>query len=182
MAEREDARPVPGGAMTARLAGLEVAALRRMQCPDFTAGLRRHLAAEARKLEQGRALAEQLYDVIGGLGTGRIRHALVSLRRDLHHGDAPAARVLAPEVLDPVPTQLAAEITEWAARRRDLRLEVEELEALLAEESARGVEALRGGSGHPAFLQALALAGPTLVEELAKWRADPRGSPAAARP
>jgi hypothetical protein len=176
----------PAGAWRAaapivRVAGLPVRTLELLRCDDFTSRVAELLDVETDLHRRGIALADRLHPIIGTLGPGRARHDLVELRRRLHQGRVPPPRLVRTHILSDSSPGLAADVEVWTCAAGALREDLAGLDSLLEKDGTRCVEDLRTGLADPGFRRALALAGPTLLDELDKWQANPAHRPRASK-
>lgn len=122
-------------------------------------------------------LADALYPVIGALGPGSTKSAIVGLRRALHTARCPRRTEWNGQVARELPAPLAERIRAWTLSREALeRRRVDLAETLTTERIVKRAQ-LRAVAEAAAFRRALSQASPTLFTELSKWLADERCVP-----
>ncbi len=126
------------------------------------------VAAEAARL------ADVLHELIGRevIAAGRrpeLKPALVALRRDLHAGRRPRARVWTPAVVDFLPRPVAARMSAWLDDLERLTRLRAEISGLLDRELAEKTTVLRDAARLFEFRQGLAQSSPDLSRRLDAW-------------
>ncbi|WP_406675545.1 lantibiotic dehydratase [Nonomuraea sp. N2-4H] len=166
-----------GPPVAVRTCGVATERLESLRWEESYTLATRLLAETAGVEADGRRLAVEIGDVIGGLGASGPRPLLVGLRRALHAGRLPAGREWGPEAEAALPYELKEEVAAWVRRARECAELRSRLPEVVAEESLEREERLRAVAGDPAFRRGLSLAGPELAAELERWLADPRRRP-----
>ncbi|MFJ4846596.1 MULTISPECIES: lantibiotic dehydratase [unclassified Streptomyces] len=161
---------VPAAALSPRfmmrLAGLPVEAAEALRSPAARGWADEVLAEEARLRELGARLSDPLAAVVDGNEDEVMRREVLRLRRAVFNNrlpqDVPAALGLAARLDGPAGRDLA----DWLHERRNLAELHAKGPGLLAEEFARGRDALRGLAGSDQLRLGLLLASPTLDGQL----------------
>jgi hypothetical protein len=170
--------PVDPEPVVVRMAGLPVAALTGLRFDETFARAEHILVTRERLAASGDELSDLLYEVIGALpAAADARPGLVGLRRALHQIRVPGRREWNDELAALLPVPVAQRIRAWVEDVWSYERARRELPDVLARERADREERLRVTVGDPAFRRALALAGPSLLDEVEKWRADPAHRP-----
>ncbi|MGX8909878.1 lantibiotic dehydratase [Streptomyces netropsis] len=163
-----------------RVAGLPIASVAALRCPDSSRWADRVLHEEDRLLARGAELSDRLHPLVKDTLDDGDRRGLLALRRRLFNGRPPQdgdAAVALVAGADPGGT-LACEVADWLRDGRRLA----ELHAaggpLLAEEAVRTRAALRHLIGEERLRRGLLLASPTLEGRLDAYTAhDPAAPP-----
>ncbi|MET8865641.1 lantibiotic dehydratase [Nonomuraea sp. NPDC004580] len=179
MSSGEASAPIVGvtGDAVVRVAGLTTEVLDWLRSPRLTEALDDVLARRDGLSVQGRALADALHPVIGGLPRDGVRPRVIGLRRALHAGRRPAAREWTPEIAARLPSEVSGGIADWLAGTAALAAVEESLPQVLAAERDCGLSALLKAATDPGFRIALGGTSPVLAAELEKWIADPGRTP-----
>ncbi|MEV8632416.1 lantibiotic dehydratase [Streptosporangium sp. NPDC051023] len=154
-----------------RVAAMPVAVLDGLRFEKSWAVLGELRAIEQDLAEEGRRLADDLYEVIGGAGA--LKPRLVALRRALYGGRSPNARCWNDEVRAVLPEQLSGSVTGWLERRARAAELAQEIPALLASETATTTERLREAVSTDVFRYGLLQGSAVLDAELTRWLAGP---------
>ncbi|MYR92213.1 MULTISPECIES: lantibiotic dehydratase [unclassified Streptomyces] len=165
---RSEIRP----AFMARVAGLPVESVQGLRCPESRRWADEVLDESAQLLLLAEKAGDQLHDLIGGSEDEPLRRALLKLRRDIFNNRLPGAdsadlALSRVRELDPA---AAATLADWLTGRRTLDARRAAGAALLAAETGRSREALRGLAGHERLRRALLLASPALDAQLDAYR------------
>ncbi|SPE61811.1 hypothetical protein SNS2_4180 [Streptomyces netropsis] len=163
-----------------RVAGLPIASVAALRCPDSSRWADRVLREEDRLLARGAELSDLLHPLVKDTLNDGDRRGLLDLRRRLFNGRPPRdgdAAVALVAGADPGGT-LAGEVADWLRDGRRLA----ELHAaggpVLAEETVRTRAALRRLIGEERLRRGLLLASPTLEGRLDAYAAhDPAAPP-----
>ncbi len=166
--------PRLAGHYAVRVAAMPVAVLDGLRFDKSWAALGELRATERDLAEEGRRLADDLYEVIGEAGT--LKPQLVALRRALFSGRAPKARNWNDEVRAVLPEGLRASVTRWLERRAGAAELAGEIPALLAAETASTTERLREAVSTDVFRYGLLQGSAVLDAELTRWLAGPPGA------
>lgn len=158
-----------------RIAGLPVSVLAALRFATTAAAVAT-LDHEHRWLRsEGGALSDLLHGIIGAESQPELRPVLIGLRRALHQVRTPDKAEL--RIIAVLPADVGARIADWCDRLGAWQRGCRGLPAVLAAEKERIAARVRQLSGDPAFRRALSQAGPTLLDELDKWRQDDRRKP-----
>ncbi|GAA4947950.1 hypothetical protein GCM10023224_34760 [Streptomonospora halophila] len=173
----EQAPVLPNGARVAtppvvRTAGLPVRVLDALRFTRSFAAVDEAARLGERVEDEGRRLADSLYDVIGTLGGGPPKPGVVGLRRALHRSRPPRPAEWNEQVAGVLPRPLADRIRRWTADLGALKRAVGELPAVLAEEEAAKCGELRAVAEDTGLRRALSQSSPTLYAEVRKWLGD----------
>lgn len=161
-----------------RVAGLPVSQADQLAFSRSDAMVKTVLDLEDRLDNEGRQLADALYDVIGSPAvTTSDRRRLVDIRRALF-----ASRNLKPGTWNSglsrtVPGDIATRIGDWLMMRRSAARAREQLDVCLAAELVEKSETLRETALTVPFTRAMAMASTALHDEVERWTADPNRRP-----
>ncbi|MEU8889918.1 lantibiotic dehydratase [Streptomyces sp. NPDC048442] len=156
-----------------RVAGLPVTALEELRSPATWETVRRAVAERARLAQEGRALADHCYVLIGDHAGHPLKPALVALRRDLHNSRPPTGALRRAEVRAALPADLLAEVEQWAARLAEADRTPEDLPAVFTAEQHRARSRLRHHVADDALRFGLVQGSPALSDELDAWLTGP---------
>ncbi|HKR50629.1 MAG TPA: hypothetical protein VJT72_13835, partial [Pseudonocardiaceae bacterium] len=159
-----------------RVAGLPMAALRRLRCEATSGVVDELLDLQDRLYVEGEQLSQALYDVVGTMDDRAVRGRLVALRRCVFQARPPKPGVLDDGVWEVLPADLAARIADWQwclAQREALAARAE---ATMEAESADKLRTLADVASDDWFQRGLILASPDLYAELVKWLAASPGT------
>ncbi|GAA2821655.1 lantibiotic dehydratase [Nonomuraea rubra] len=170
---------IPGGAGNAvvRVAALAPAALDGLRSPRLAAALDGVLARRDGLRAEGRAIADALHAVIGGLPRDDVRPRVIGLRRALHAGRRPGTREWTPEIAGRLPAEVSRRISGWLDGAAALATAEDSLPGVLAAARESGLDALLKAAMDPGFRIALGGTSPVLAAELEKWISDPARTP-----
>ncbi|MGH4023797.1 MAG: lantibiotic dehydratase [Pseudonocardiaceae bacterium] len=158
-----------------RVAGLPVSVLAALRFATTTTAVAT-LDHEHRWLRsEGAALSDVLHGIIGAQARPELRPVLVGLRRALHQARVPSRAELGSAA--GLPADVGARIAGWCDRLAAWQRDCRGLQAVLAAEKELVAARVRQLGADPGFRRALSQAGPTLLDELDKWRRDDRRSP-----
>ncbi|MEU8203698.1 lantibiotic dehydratase [Streptosporangium sp. NPDC049046] len=170
--EIDAARRTVDATVVARIAALPVAALAELRCTATWRSVREILVIRRRLADEGRRLADELEPVIGAVGPGPRRPALVALRRALYNARRPAGRAWPVEV----GSGLAPRVADWIADLDRHDALVRRLPEELDQERRDAYEVLRRWVGTDAFGHGVLQAGPAMSAALHRWLAAPPGT------
>lgn len=157
-----------------RVAGLPVSVLDELKFDRTTAAVAA-LGHEYRWLrDEGDALSDLLYAIVGNESRSELRPVLIGLRRGLYQVRMPGKSELAPEVTGALPPDVGTRIVVWCDRLGAWRRGCRDLSSVLAAEKEVIAARARQLAGDPAFRRALSQSSPSLLDELDKWRRDDR--------
>ncbi|MFI5999401.1 lantibiotic dehydratase [Streptomyces sp. NPDC051366] len=155
-----------------RVAGLPLAAVDALRCPDTSRWAADVLSAEEALRADAELLSEALHKAVGatdpgpgGEGAAR-RRELLGLRRRIHNGKLPADPFAALRAVAGIDGVAAGHLTAWLQRRGRLDALLAEGAGLLGEDLGRGRAALRGLLGDDRLRMGLLLASPVLEAQL----------------
>lgn len=154
-----------------RVAGLPMAALRRLRCEATIGAVEELLEFQDRLRAEGEQLSQALHDVIGAVDDRAMRRRLLALRRCVYQARAPRSGVLDDGLRAVLPAELAARIATWErdlTQQDALRVRAE---ATCQAESLDKRWVLAEVASDDWFQQGLVLASPDLSAELTKWLA-----------
>ncbi|MEU6710243.1 lantibiotic dehydratase [Nonomuraea sp. NPDC046802] len=170
--EIDAARRTVDATVVARVAALPVTALAELRCTATWRSVQEILAARGRLAVEGRRLADELEPVIGAVGPGPARPALVALRRALYNARRPSGRAWPVEIGSGLGPRVAAWLTDLDWHDALVR----QLPDLLDQECRGTYEVLRRWVGADAFGYGVLQAGPAMSAALRQWLASPPGS------
>lgn len=157
---------------TVRVAGLALSALFDLRCTATVERLDACLDDHERLAEQGAALSDELYPVIGGLTDVTGKPALVGLRRAVFQTRLPGTREWNDDVAALLPNELRGRVEEWVTGLRDHHARLDGAHDLIDAETTATRDRLRKVTADTNFLHALSLSGPSLFAALRKWQAN----------
>jgi len=160
-----------------RVAGLPFETLASLSSTALRDAVRDVLAVESWLTAEGRALADELHDVIGASREPALRPGLVGLRRSLFRGSTPRAAEWTPRLRAALPSPVAGRVEHWISRFGERDRLTESVAGTLARETDRSGESLLHAVADPAFRHGLAQSSPTLSEQLEKWLVHREGHP-----
>jgi hypothetical protein len=161
-----------GAPVVVRRAGVPVSAVLGLG-GGVAVGRARVLAAERAWLaDEGAALSDALFEVVGAVGGSSLRPRLVGLRRALHDVRTPTGQEWHVSVRPALPVELAERIRQWKTRLSRWQQESRGLAGVLVEDREREQAWLREALRHPGLQRALSQAVPTLLDGARRWAAD----------
>jgi hypothetical protein len=120
--------------------------------------------------EEGNALSDALYDVIGAMENGSLKARLVGLRRAIHSRRHPDRGEFDEGVRHALPFHLRGRISSWTSMLdRERQLFAALGDTLHKEVTTTGASVLRDSCRDKAFQHGLLLANPGLFEEIDRW-------------
>ncbi|MFJ3923420.1 lantibiotic dehydratase [Streptomyces sp. NPDC090022] len=155
-----------------RVAGLPLARVDALRCPDTASWAAEVLAAEEELGADAERLGELLHRAVGATdpapdGPGSVqRRELLRLRRQIHNGRPPSRPEDAVAALAAVDAAAGEELAGWLRRRRHLEKLLADGPALLTGDLARARAALRGLLTDDRLRMGLLLASPVLEGQL----------------
>jgi hypothetical protein len=152
-----------------RVAGMPASALENLRFDQTWSAVQQLIAQDRWLADEGQALSEALYPIIGEPHPRELRPLLVGLRRAVYAVRRPGNRIWSAPVRDALPAEVRARLNAWLVELDSRERRAEDLPRLIAAERQAKLGLLREAVSADAFQHGLIQGSPILYEQLAKW-------------